>query len=78
MPCVNLGKGPNGTRVGLPKLDSIRDHKRDVFVEDGVGDLPGKREKEMPDQKSKRALIIAEACLDHIYVSLQADGRRMV
>ena len=27
LPCVNLGQGPLGTRVGRPRLDSIRGHK---------------------------------------------------
>ena len=33
LPCVNLGKGPQGTRVGRPRLDIIRGHERDVFVD---------------------------------------------
>jgi hypothetical protein len=33
LPCVSLGKSPQGTRVGRPMLDIIRGHERDVFAD---------------------------------------------
>jgi hypothetical protein len=32
LPCVSLGKSPQRTRVGMPKLDIIHDHQWDVLV----------------------------------------------